>query len=62
MPKKRPNFTKSPYFVNDPGNWHLKAGAPEEIKEEFENYMFQLRENFEPGTINGNTIDYPFNK
>jgi hypothetical protein len=62
MPKKQPNFTKSPYFVNDPGNWHLKTGAPEEVQEEFENYMFQLRENFEPGTLNGNTIDYPFNK
>jgi hypothetical protein len=62
MPKKRPNFTKSPFFVNDPGNWHLRTGAPEDIQEEFDHYMTSLRETFEPGTINGNTIDYPFNK
>lgn len=60
MQKNQQHFTKSPYFVNDPGNWHLLPGAPEDVQAEFDNYMFQLRENFEPGTINGNTIDYPF--
>ncbi|WML44901.1 hypothetical protein [Neobacillus sp. PS3-40] len=62
MPKIRPDFTKSPFFVNEPGNWHLKPGAPEKIQEEFENYMSLLRDTNEPGTINGNTIDYPYNK
>lgn len=62
MPRKRPNFTKSPYFVDEPGNWHLKSGAPEELKEEFEIYMSSLNDSYEPGTINGNTINYPFNR
>ena len=35
----RPEFTKSPYFVPEDGNWHLKEGAPEEVKKEFEEYM-----------------------
>lgn len=34
-----PKFYESPYFVDEPGNWHLKPGAPEDIKKEFEAYM-----------------------
>lgn len=34
-----PTFLDSPYFVDDPGNWHLKPGAPPEIVEEFNKYM-----------------------
>lgn len=34
-----PKFYDSPYFVDEPGNWHLKPGAPEDIKKEFEAYM-----------------------
>lgn len=34
-----PKFYESPYFVDEPGNWHLKPGAPEEIRKEFEAYM-----------------------
>ena len=31
-----PKFLDSPYFVDEPGNWHLKPGAPEETVKEFE--------------------------
>ncbi|NHM31081.1 hypothetical protein [Neobacillus terrae] len=62
MPRIEPEFTKSPYFVDEPGNWHLKPGAPPEVKEEFENYMQNLKDHQSPGTINGNTIDYPYDK
>lgn len=34
----RPKFIDSPYFVAEDGNWHLLDGAPEEIKQEFEEY------------------------
>lgn len=34
-----PKFIDSPYFVDEPGNWHLKPGAPEEVVKEFEAYM-----------------------
>ena len=39
MSVQRLNFTNSPYFVPEDGNWHLKEGAPEEVKREFEEYM-----------------------
>jgi hypothetical protein len=62
MPRIRPNFTKSPYFVDEPGNWHLKEGAPAELQEEFENYMQSLEVRDEVGTIDGNRIIYPYDK
>ena len=34
-----PKFMDSPYFVDEPGNWHLKPGAPEEVVKEFKAYM-----------------------
>lgn len=34
-----PKFLDSPYFVDEPGNWHLKPGAPEEVVKEFNAYM-----------------------
>lgn len=34
-----PKFYDSPYFVDEPGNWHLKPNAPEEVRKEFEAYM-----------------------
>ena len=34
-----PSFFTSPYFVPEPDNWHLKDGAPEEVRKEFEEYM-----------------------
>jgi len=39
---KEPSFTKSEYFVAEPGNWHLKAGAPDEVVKEFERFMRDL--------------------
>jgi hypothetical protein len=39
MAGKRPDFLDSPYFVSEPGNWHLKEGAPEEVKKEFDDFM-----------------------
>lgn len=34
-----PKFYDSTYFVDEPGNWHLKDGAPDDIREEFDRYM-----------------------
>lgn len=31
MTRRIPTFMDSPYFVGEPGNWHLKYGAPEEL-------------------------------
>lgn len=41
MSQARPDFIDSPFFVMEPGNWHLKPGAPEKVKKEFEEYMLQ---------------------
>ncbi|MGZ4159834.1 MAG: hypothetical protein ACXVNF_03410 [Neobacillus sp.] len=60
MPRIRPDFTKSPYFVDEPGNWHLKPGAPEALQIELKNYLNSLEEIDEPGTINGIRIGYPY--
>jgi hypothetical protein len=59
MPRIRPEFTTSPYFVDEPGNWHLKPGAPQDLQEEFNQYMEGLKEISDPGSINGNHIKYP---
>lgn len=34
-----PKFIESPYFVPEVDNWHLKEGAPDDIKKEFDEYM-----------------------
>jgi hypothetical protein len=60
MPRIRPEFTKSPYFVDEPGNWHLKPGAPKELQAELDSYLSNLEDNDELGTINGIHIDYPY--
>lgn len=39
MSESRPKFVDSPYFVMEDENWHLKEGAPEDVKKEFEEYM-----------------------
>ena len=39
MMGEAPKFYDSPYFVDEPGNWHLKPGAPEEVVKEFNEYM-----------------------
>lgn len=60
MPLKRPDFMKTDYFVDEPGNWHLKPGAPKELQEEFHQYMESHQEDkTEPGTIQGVHISYP---
>ena len=34
-----PKFFESPFFVDEVDNWHLKPGAPEDVKKEFEEFM-----------------------
>lgn len=36
---KKPKFIDSPYFVGEPGNWHLKPNAPKEVIKEFNKFM-----------------------
>ncbi len=36
---RKPKFLDSPYFVDDPFNWHLKEGAPKGVKKEFRDFM-----------------------
>ena len=47
----RPEFMKSPYFVPEVDNWHLKDGAPKEIVDEFEANMKADKEALEKGII-----------
>lgn len=49
MSTARLNFVDSPYFVPEEDNWHLKEGAPEEVVEEFEEYMEYSKEMEEKG-------------
>lgn len=44
-----PDFVKSEYFVPEVDNWHLKEGAPDDVREEFEEYMRIRDENHEKG-------------
>ena len=39
MMQEYPKFYDSPYFVDEPGNWHIKPGAPKEVVEEFEAFQ-----------------------
>lgn len=39
-----PDFLDSPYFVSEPGNWHLKPGAPAKVRREFNRFMKALNE------------------
>ena len=34
-----PNFFTSEWFVPETDNWHLKEGAPQEIVDEFNQWM-----------------------
>lgn len=49
MSTARLNFVDSPYFAPEEDNWHLKEGAPEEVVEEFEEYMEYSKEMEEKG-------------
>ena len=46
---KMPNFIKSPFFVPEFGNWHLKDGAPKEVVDEFNEYMKNDQKNRKEG-------------
>lgn len=49
------------YFVAEPGNWHLKEGAPTELRKEFEDYMESMNSiQDEPGTVDGIHLLYPY--
>ncbi len=37
-----PKFLDSPYLIREKNNWHLKDGAPEEVKREFDGFMKAL--------------------
>lgn len=43
MSQALPSFWDNPYFVPEPDNWHLKEGAPAELKKEFEKYMKEMK-------------------
>lgn len=61
MPEKRPAFMNSPFFVDEPGNWHMSIGAPLELQIQLHDYLRELEQNVqEPGTINGVHIKYPY--
>lgn len=40
----RPKFVDSIYFVDEPGNWHLKPGAPPEVVREFNDFINACKE------------------
>lgn len=39
MTQTQPKFFNSPFFVMEQDNWHLKPGAPESVRKEFDEYM-----------------------
>lgn len=45
MITSEPKFINSPFFIEEKGNWHLKPNAPEEIVQEFNEYMGLADEN-----------------
>ncbi|WP_368657203.1 hypothetical protein AB3Z07_15645 [Metabacillus halosaccharovorans] len=58
---KKPDFMNSKFFVDEPGNWHLKEGAPADVQKEFEEYMESLNTiQDEPGTIDSIRVSYPY--
>ena len=46
-----PKFIDSPYFVEEPDNWHLKPGAPEEVQKEFYEFMEKYNSKAEEGVL-----------
>lgn len=45
------NFMNTEWFVPEPDNWHIKANAPQEIKDEFAEYQKQEEEAKKKGII-----------
>lgn len=48
---KAPDFINSPYFVPEQDNWHLLPGAPDAVKEEFDEFMKEQKESNEKGVF-----------
>ena len=48
-----PEFYDSPFFVDEPGNWHLKPGAPAEVVKEFNEFMKAQNDTEEDGRSEG---------
>lgn len=46
-----PKFINSPCFVEEPDNWHLKPGAPEEVQKEFDEFMEKYNSKAEEGVL-----------
>jgi hypothetical protein len=51
MTQDEPKFVKSKYFVNEPGNWHLKPGAPDDVRKEFREFMAAQQQSQPPDKI-----------
>ena len=51
MSVSAPKFIYSPYFVEEPDNWHLKPGAPEEVQREFDEFMKEYNDKAEEGVL-----------
>lgn len=47
---EKPGFIDSPYFYADLEGWHLKPGAPKEVKDEFDEYMAAYNQAQKAGT------------
>jgi len=60
MRRLRTAFMDSPYFVDEPGNWHLKPGASVELQKELKEYLQALEDENVPGTVYGNHISFPY--
>lgn len=43
MKQGRPSFIDSEYFVMELNNWHLLEGAPQDIVDEFNQFMANLK-------------------
>jgi hypothetical protein len=44
IPREIPKFINSEFFIPEPGNWHLKEGAPKEIVKEFEEFKKSMEQ------------------
>jgi len=51
MTGTRPKFLDSPFFVGDPGNWHLKEGAPPDVVAEFTEFMAEQQDAPQTATV-----------
>lgn len=46
-----PGFMNSPFFVEEPDNWHLLPGAPEDVQHEFDEFMAEQQRHNEEGVF-----------